>query len=141
MRIVTDDPRLEPRRASPGAAGLDLSAAEETVLSVGGRRLVPTGVRLQLPDGSVGLITPRSGWALRYGISVLNAPGTIDADYRGEIGVILHNHGQKPIAINKYDRIAQLVIVPIATPDIEPVGSLDNTERGAGGYGHTGGMQ
>lgn len=96
MRIVTDDPRLEPRRASTGAAGFDLSAAEETVLPVGGRRLVPTGVRLQLPDGSVGLITPRSGWALRYGISVLNAPGTIDADYRGEIGVILQNHGQNP---------------------------------------------
>ncbi|RME37698.1 MAG: dUTP diphosphatase [Deltaproteobacteria bacterium] len=137
--------RLHPDAVIPGymtsgAAGLDLCACidEAIVLQPGERRLVPTGLAMEIPDGFEGQVRPRSGRALREGLGMVNAPGTIDADYRGEIGVVLVNLGQEPIRIDKGDRIAQLVIAPVYRPDIEVVESLSETGRGAGGFGHTG---
>lgn len=137
LRFTCDDDRLQPRRATPGAAGFDLSAAEDAVLPVNGRRHIPTGIRVQIPEGHVGILASRSGWGLKYGITLANSIGIIDADYRGELGVVLINHGNQPIAINRYDRIAQLVITPIATPDLQRVNNLDTTQRGHGGFGST----
>jgi dUTP pyrophosphatase len=122
------------------AAGLDLPAAvnEPLTLAPGARALVPTGWKVALPPGYEGQVRPRSGLALRHGVTVLNAPGTVDADYRGEIGVVLVNHGDAPFVVQRGDRIAQLVIAAVAHAEVTLVASLDDTTRGAGGYGSTG---
>ena len=130
-----------PTYQTTGAAGLDLVAAlapgHTLVLEPGARDLVPTGLALALPEGYEAQVRPRSGLALRHGVTVLNAPGTVDSDYRGEVGVILVNHGTEPFAITRGTRIAQLVLTPVARLAwVE--GGLDDTARGAGGFGSTG---
>lgn len=129
-----------PAPATPGSAGVDLAAAVdgEIVLEPGARLRVPTGLRVAIPAGYEGQVRPRSGLAFRHGVTLPNAPGTIDSDYRGEVQVILHNGGHEPVVIRRGDRIAQLVIAPVAQPQWEEVESLDPTERGDGGFGHTG---
>jgi dUTP pyrophosphatase len=129
-----------PSPASPGSSGFDLRAAlpEETVLRPGERLLVPTGLVLEIPPGWEGQVRPRSGLALRHGIGVVNAPGTIDSDYRGELAVILINLGEAPYALKRGDRIAQLVIAPVAHVEWEEADALEESERGAGGFGSTG---
>jgi dUTP pyrophosphatase len=129
-----------PSYQTPGSAGLDLRAAlaEPVRLGSGERRLFPTGLALAIPDGFEGQVRSRSGLALRQGVSVLNSPGTIDNDYRGELGVVLINLGGEPVFIRPLDRIAQLVIAPVVQVEIEVVGELLETARGAGGYGSTG---
>lgn len=129
-----------PRPATAGSAGSDLRAAVDTEIAIapGERVLVPTGFRIAIPEGFEGQVRPRSGLALRDGISVPNAPGTIDADYRGELQVILMNLGDAPFVVKRGDRIAQLVIAPVPPVEIVEVEDLDETERGAGGFGHTG---
>lgn len=129
-----------PAYQSSGAAGLDLSAAIAEAVSIAPRerRLIPTGYAFAIPASFEGQVRPRSGLALRYGITVLNSPGTIDADYRGEIKVVLINHGSESFVVNPGDRIAQLVIAPVATAELEEATSLDETARGAAGYGSTG---
>lgn len=122
------------------AAGMDLRAAVEkpVTLAPGMRALVPTGIRIALPPGYEAQVRPRSGLAWRHGISMVNAPGTIDADYRGQVSVILINHGQEPFVIARGDRIAQMVVAPVTRVAWETVASLDATVRGDGGFGHTG---
>ena len=122
------------------AAGMDLPAAvdEDVVLAPGHRKLIPTGWAFAIPLGYEGQVRPRSGLALRHGVTVLNTPGTIDADYRGEVKVVLVNFGEDPFTVRPGDRIAQLVIAPVAKATLRIAASLDPTERGAGGYGSTG---
>ena len=129
-----------PSYQSAGAAGLDLCAALQAplVLEPGERRLVPTGIAVAIPAGHEGQVRPRSGLALRHGLGVVNAPGTIDADYRGEIGIVLINHGKEPVTIQPLSRIAQLVIAPVVRVDVRAVDRLEPTPRGPGGYGSTG---
>lgn len=129
-----------PTYATADAAGLDLLAAvaEPLVLALGARALVPTGLALALPPGWEGQVRPRSGLALRQGLTVLNAPGTIDADYRGEVGVLLINLGQAPATLARGDRIAQLVVAPVARLSWQMVEQLPETLRGEGGFGSTG---
>lgn len=125
---------------SAGAAGLDLASAADgpLTLKVGERIGVPTGLALEIPEGFEGQVRPRSGLALRAGVTILNAPGTIDSDYRGEVTVLLVNLGQETFIINPGDRIAQLVIAPVIRCEVEEVGELSSTVRGSGGFGHTG---
>jgi len=122
------------------AAGADLRAAldAEMVLSPGERALVPTGFAMALPAGYEAQIRPRSGLAYKHGITCLNTPGTIDADYRGEVKVLLINHGQEPFTITRGERIAQMIIAPITQPNFRRVETLDDTARGEGGFGSTG---
>ncbi len=131
-----------PAYQSSGAAGLDLLAAvpEQTplILPPGKSALVPTGLTIALPSGYEAQIRPRSGLAARHGITVLNAPGTVDADYRGEVSVLLINHGDAPFAIRRGERIAQMVIAPVAQAQLVAVDQLSTTDRGSGGYGSTG---
>lgn len=130
-----------PQYMTEGAAGIDLRAALETemVLNPGKRLLIPTGFQIEIPKGYEGQIRPRSGLALQYGVTLLNSPGTIDSDYRGEIKVLLINHGDKPFIIECGDRIAQLVIQSVIRVNLElETGTLESTKRGAGGFGHTG---
>jgi dUTP pyrophosphatase len=129
-----------PEYATQHSAGVDLIAAVEKdeVLAPGARTLVPTGIAIALPDNFEAQIRPRSGLALKNGISLVNTPGTIDADYRGEIKVILINHGQEPFTISRGLRIAQMVIAPVVQVKWNEVTSLDETARGAGGFGSTG---
>jgi dUTP pyrophosphatase len=132
-----------PSPASPGSSGFDLRAAlpedaAETVLAPGERRLIPTGVALEIPAGWEGQVRPRSGLALRHGIGVLNAPGTIDSDYRGEVGVILVNLGQEPFRVARGDRVAQLVFSRAEPVEWEEVETLAASARGEGGFGSTG---
>jgi dUTP pyrophosphatase len=126
-----------------GAAGMDLRAAVEAesplTLAPGARAAVPTGLAMALPEGFEGQVRPRSGLALRQGITTLNTPGTIDADYRGEVRVLLINHGAEPVVIKRGERIAQLVIAPVVRGRWLEVDTLDETHRGAGGFGSTGG--
>ena len=139
IEIVRDDPTLPlPAYARDGDAGLDLAAAAPVTLPPGGRQLVPTGLRVALPIGHAGLVLPRSGLALRSGVTVLNAPGLIDAGYRGEVGVLLVNHGAEAVTIKRGERIAQLVIQPVERATVVEVRELDATVRGAGGFGSTG---
>jgi dUTP pyrophosphatase len=135
------DPELPmPARAHPGDAGVDLYCAIDLELPAGRRQLVPTGIAVALPVGTVGLIHPRSGLAARTGLSIVNTPGTIDAGYRGEIKVCLINlDPEQPITISRGDRIAQLVVQRVELPDFVEVDELDDTSRGAGGYGSSGG--
>lgn len=127
-----------PTRGSADAAGLDLYATTSATLYPGQRQRMTTGMAVAIPPGYVGLICPRSGMALRHGVTILNAPGVIDSDYRGEVGVLLINHGQAPYSIQVGDRIAQLVILPVAVPNLIEVKTLPPTERGAQGFGSTG---
>lgn len=122
------------------AAGMDLHAALDRTLVVapGERRLVPTGLAFEIPPGFEGQVRPRSGLALNKGISLPNSPGTIDADYRGEVGIIVINHGTEPVAFEAGDRIAQLIIAPVERVALLEVVDLDQTQRSAGGFGHTG---
>jgi dUTP pyrophosphatase len=133
-------PGLLPEYASPGAAGADLRAclAEPLLIAPGEFVLVPTGVTLAIPAGFEGQVRPRSGLALRYGVTVLNAPGTVDADYRGEIKVILINHGRADFVVSHGDRIAQLVISPCLQARFTGAERLEDTARGPGGFGSTG---
>jgi len=125
------------------AAGADLLAAvpDDAPLTIepGSRALVPTGIAIALPVGTEAQVRPRSGLAVKHGLTVLNAPGTIDADYRGEVQVLLVNHGGDPVVITRGMRIAQMIIAPILQLALREVGSLDETARGAGGFGSTGG--
>jgi dUTP pyrophosphatase len=129
-----------PAYQTPLAAGLDLRAAvaDELVLAPGARAAVPTGLCLAIPAGFEGQVRPRSGLALRLGLAVLNAPGTVDADYRGEVQVILVNLGQESVRLKRGERIAQLVIAPVVQASLREVPALPATERGEGGFGHTG---
>ena len=129
-----------PAYATAQSAGLDLMAAVqgEVTLAPGARRLIPTGLAIALPAGFEAQVRPRSGLALKHGITVLNSPGTIDADYRGEVQVLLINHGAAPFVIRRGDRIAQMVVAPVTQIAWKPVSQLDETERGSGGYGSTG---
>lgn len=129
-----------PRYQSEHAAGMDLHAAIEApvMIAPGARKLVATGLSVAIPHGYEGQVRPRSGLAAKHGITVLNAPGTIDADFRGEIGVVLVNHGQEPFEVKPHERIAQIVFAKVERAEIEIVTELDDTARGAGGYGSTG---
>ena len=129
-----------PRYETPGAAGMDLMAAltADLVLQPGARAIVPTGLQIAVPPGHEGQVRPRSGLAAKHGVTVLNAPGTIDCDYRGEVGVILVNLGAEPFTVTRGMRIAQLLIAPFVQAAPVEVESLDDTARGAGGFGSTG---
>lgn len=142
--LIAREPGCEdlplPAYETEHAAGMDLRAAvtEPLVLEPGHRALVPTGIRIALPPGVEAQVRPRSGLAVKHGLSMVNTPGTIDPDYRGEIRVILINHGHEPFTVRRGDRIAQLVIAPVLRADWQPVQVLPDTPRGEGGFGHTG---
>ena len=142
IQIRRLDPGLPlPAYAHPGDAGADLHAATDVVLEAGERALVPTGLALALPEGYVALVHPRSGLAARHGISIVNAPGTIDAGYRGEVQVCLVNTDRhEPFTVRRGDRIAQLVVQRFETAEFVEADDLPDSERGAGGYGSTGGF-
>ncbi len=129
-----------PHYQTEHSAGVDLYAAVDGALVIepGTWRLVPTGIAIAIPEGYEGQVRPRSGLALKHGIGMLNGPGTIDADYRGEIGIILFNFGDKPFAVNRGDRIAQLVFAKLAKAGFRKVDFMTDTGRGSGGFGHTG---
>jgi len=129
-----------PAYATDGAAGMDVLAAEDVTLAPGARHAVATGLAVAIPAGFEIQVRPRSGLALKHGITVPNTPGTIDSDYRGELKVILINHGAEDFAIRRGDRIAQLVLAPVTRASWLKVDELDETQRGAGGFGSTGGV-
>ena len=139
-RLPGNDDLPLPAPATAGSSGVDLRAAlrEDLVLRPGERRLVPTGFAVAIPDGYEGQVRPRSGAALKQGIGIPNAPGTIDSDYRGELAVILINLGQEAVTLRRGDRIAQRGIAPVARARFDEVAELPPTDRGAGGFGHTG---
>jgi dUTP pyrophosphatase len=129
-----------PAYATEGAAGMDVLSAEDVMIAPGGRHAVATGLALAIPAGYEVQVRPRSGLALKHGITVPNTPGTIDSDYRGELKVILINHGAEPFAIQRGDRVAQLVLAPVTRASWLTVEELDETARGEGGFGSTGGV-
>jgi dUTP pyrophosphatase len=133
------DPLPLPQYMTSGSAGMDLLADidEPSEIAPGARTLVATGIAIELPSGYEAQVRPRSGLALRHGVTLLNSPGTIDSDYRGEIKVILINHGEQPFAIRRGDRIAQLVVAPVARAELRESPALAESTRGAGGFGHT----
>ena len=140
IKIVNKSKHPLPEYATPGSAGMDLRANIDApiTLAPGERKLIPTGIYIALPVGYEAQIRPRSGLALKYGIGLANMLGTVDADFRGEIGVILINLGQEDFVVNDGERIAQMVIAKHETAEWDVVEELDETERGEGGYGHTG---
>jgi dUTP pyrophosphatase len=139
LRVRRVDPDVPlPRYAHPGDAGLDLVAARGVRLEPGARAAVPTGIAVAIPPGWVGLVHPRSGLARRHGVTVTNAPGTIDAGYRGELEVLLVNLGSQVVDLARGDRIAQLLLQPVGVATVVEVADLDDTARGAGGFGSTG---
>ena len=140
IKVFNKGHHLLPQYATSLSAGMDLRANLDNpiVLQPLERRLIPTGIYIALPEGYEAQVRPRSGLALKKGITVLNAPGTIDADYRGEVGVVLINLSQEPFTVNDGERIAQMVFARYEQGNLVPVEVLDETERGAGGYGHTG---
>ena len=139
LRLPNNPDLPLPSRQTGGSAGFDLASAEpDFVLAPGERRLVATGLSIELPQGVEGQVRPRSGLALRHGLTMPNAPGTIDSDYRGELKVILQNSGAQPVTIARGDRIAQLVFARYETPDLVDATALDDSARGAGGFGSTG---
>ena len=147
MPVRIDVMRISPARgealplpayATEASAGLDLRADAAVTLAPGERALVPTGISLAIPEGFEGQVRPRSGLALREGITCLNSPGTVDSDYRGEVAVILVNLGQKTVTVQRGDRIAQLVIAPVERAELREGPALSPSGRGAGGFGHTG---
>ncbi len=127
-----------PSYAHPGDAGMDLFSVEDVSLAPGGRALVHTGLVMQLPPDAEAQVRPRSGLALKHGVTVLNTPGTIDAGYRGEVGVILINHGDVDFLVEKGMKIAQMVVSPVVRATIEETSVTDETDRGTGGFGSTG---
>ncbi len=127
-----------PAHAHPGDGGVDLYAATAVTLGPGERHLIPTGVAVAVPEGYAAFVVPRSGLAIRDGLGVVNAPGLVDAGYRGEIQVIAINHGQVDVRVERGDRIAQLVVVPVAEQEWVEVDELDDSPRGSGGFGSTG---
>lgn len=130
-----------PAYATDGAAGMDVVSAEDVTIAPGGRHAVATGLAMAIPPGFEIQVRPRSGLALKHGITVPNSPGTIDSDYRGELKVILINHGAEPFAIRRGDRVAQLVLAPVTRAAwLETTEELDETARGSGGFGSTGGV-
>ena len=140
VRVVNKSGNELPRYSTPDSAGMDLRASlsEPVTLAPMQRALIPTGIYIALPQGYECQIRPRSGLALKHGVTVLNSPGTIDADYRGEIGVILVNLSDKPFVVNNGERICQMVVARYDRVAWQQVETLDETERGAGGFGHTG---
>ena len=139
VKVLRTDPAAQlPVYAHPGDAGMDVRSIEEVTLSPGARALIHTGLVLMLPPNAEAQVRPRSGLALKHGITVLNTPGTIDAGYRGEVGVILINLGTEPFVVEKGMKIAQFVVSPVAQAEVVEVTSVDETDRGAGGFGSTG---
>lgn len=140
MRVGGNHDLSLPAYGSEGASGMDLRAAvdRQVTLAPGGIRLIPTGLAVRIPPGYEAQLRPRSGLALKHGIGMVNSPGTIDSDYRGEIGVILVNWGDRPFTVNRGDRIAQMVIARVYRAALTEVKDLGNTGRGGGGFGHTG---
>ena len=139
VKVLRSDPEAQlPAYAHPGDAGMDVRSIEELTLAPGARALVHTGLVLMLPPDAEAQVRPRSGLALKHGVTVLNTPGTIDAGYRGEVGVILVNLGTEPFTVEKGMKIAQIVVSPVAQAEIVEVVSVDETDRGAGGFGSTG---
>ncbi len=138
QRLANGEGLPLPAKTSDGAAGYDLRAAEAVVVPLGARVLVPTGFAIALPEGWEGQVRPRSGLALHHGVTVLNAPGTVDCDYRGEVGVVLINHGDAAFSVARGDRIAQLVLAPVATVTLEETDILPPETRNMGGFGSTG---
>ena len=140
IKVVNRGHQQLPAYATPQSAGMDLRANLDAPITLHPmeRRLIPTGLYIALPEGYEAQVRPRSGLALKHGLTVLNTPGTIDADYRGEIGVVLINLSQEDFVINDGERIAQMVIARYEQGDLVVVEELDQTERGEGGYGHTG---
>ncbi|MBK9146814.1 MAG: dUTP diphosphatase [Flavobacteriales bacterium] len=140
IRIINKGKHPLPSYATTHSAGMDLRAnlVAPIVLAPGQRALIPTGLILELPEGTEAQVRPRSGLAFKHGVTVLNAPGTIDADYRGEVGVLLINHGQLPFEVKDGERVAQLVFAPCLRATLLESADLRATERGAGGFGHTG---
>ena len=138
--IVNNSKHPLPGYSTEGSAGMDIRAniSESVVLQPMERRLIPTGLYISVPDGYEAQMRPRSGLALKHGITLLNSPGTIDSDYRGEIGIILVNLSTEPFTVCDGERICQMVVAPYAKVEWKPVESLDETTRGAGGFGHTG---
>src|ERR671916_2379376 len=137
IRLVNAD-AMAPARIRPGDAGYDLRATERVSIPQDGRRLVGTGIAIAHPHGVAGLVSPRSGLAIEHGLTLLNAPGLIDPNYRGEIKVILHNTSERRYTVEIGDRIAQLLLVPYWAPELEVVPELEGTERGADGFGSSG---
>lgn len=137
-RLPNNEDLPLPSYETAGAAGMDLRAAEAVTLKPGARHLVPTGLSIALPEGFEAQVRPRSGLAVKHGVTVLNSPGTIDSDYRGEVKVPLINHGQEDFVIARGDRIAQMVVAPVTRIGWLEVGALDETARGAGGFGSSG---
>ena len=140
IRVINKGPHSLPHFETPSSAGMDLRAFihEDIVLQPGARALIPTGLHIALPVGYEAQIRPRSGLAYKHGVTVLNSPGTIDADYRGDVGVLLINHGDQPFTITNGMRIAQMVVAQYASFDWEIAEDLDSTSRGSGGFGSTG---
>ena len=142
VKIINQSPNALPEYATEGSAGMDIRAHLEApvVLQPLERQLIPTGLFMELPLGYEAQVRPRSGLAIKQGITCLNTPGTIDSDYRGELRIIMINHGAEPFAIHRGDRIAQLVLAPVTRAEWALVEELDETARGAGGFGSTGGV-
>jgi dUTP pyrophosphatase len=140
VKLLIDDAWDIPEYQTPGSAGVDLHAnnKEAVMLKPGERKLIHTGIKLSIPEGLEAQIRPRSGLVLKHGVTVLNSPGTIDSDYRGEICVILYNAGDKNFFVNLGDRIAQMVFAKVEQVSFQEVSELESTERGNGGFGHTG---
>ena len=139
VKVLRTDPAAQlPVYAHPGDAGMDVRSIEDVTLSPGARALIHTGLVLMLPPNAEAQVRPRSGLALKHGVTVLNTPGTIDAGYRGEVGVILINLGVEPFTVEKGMKIAQIVVSPVAQAEVVEVTSVDETDRGAGGFGSTG---
>lgn len=140
VSIINRSHHALPSYSTPLSAGMDIRANlnEPITLQPGERRLIPTGIFIALPEGYEAQIRPRSGLALKHGITVLNSPGTIDADYRGEVGIILINHSDKAFVIEDGERVGQMVVAQYSRVEWSETDSLDETERGAGGFGHTG---
>src|SRR6478609_1768979 len=140
IKIVNQSDNHTPHYATPGSAGMDIRANLEVPVTLQPlqRKMVPTGLFIELPDGYEAQVRPRSGLASKHGITCLNSPGTIDADYRGELKVILINLGQETFSIARGERIAQMLVAPVEHVQFEKVAALDETSRGAGGFGHSG---
>jgi dUTP pyrophosphatase len=139
LRLPESDGLDLPAYMTDGAAGADVVAAvsREVVIAPGGRAKIPTGFALAVPPGYEVQVRPRSGLALRFGVTLLNTPGTIDSDYRGEVGIIMINLGDKPYVVRRGERIAQMIVAPVSRARFEPVETLPPTERGSGGFGST----
>jgi dUTP pyrophosphatase len=137
VKLIKEDAKL-PQYANPGDAGLDLFSVEEKIIKPGEFALIATGICLELPPGTEAQVRPRSGLALKHGVTVLNSPGTIDEGYRGEVKVMLINHGKKEFKVEKHMRIAQMVVAPVTRMNVIEVEEISDSVRGEGGFGSTG---